>query len=539
MQFKINQPIYVRYLELEKEEGLTDLILTPTNPSGADQTPITFSDLGDGLYQASFTPNAIGWWQVRVSCVSKPGNVYAKAYFVGTEYTTYPTQEDGKIKDVVDRFGEVQASPTQYTLLGRLKDIYDKIVSLFETGLGKLKLWDGTEEASITADNKLETITLGRGKVSTLNSSNTPLGIDGVFPGTWEEVTDYALIVVQVYTDQISAIDGLEIQWSSNGTDMDDMDDFTIPANNGKTFTFGAQAKYFRIVYTNGGVAQSVFRLQTIFKIFNQKHSSHRIKDTISDQDDATLVKSILAGKYDSEFKNVQVSSDGRLLVSMGTPGIRLTNHFYWEDDSIAPLVADAWYKVLEFEVCEGYNLECISFSSWASNSTSSARACLNRNFGTFNHVTQTFTDGDTWTHPKFSSQLFVEVTTTTSGSVDLTITYTNCYGVTGRTATITVPNNTPEGRMYHLTLQAGDIGVLDVTNVTSDTPGAAGVTLIRGKTELFYEKMTSASQNYTLIASREAVIANEGDIITLEFTSSQTANAWRRISLLGTLVPV
>jgi hypothetical protein len=155
MQYKINVPITVRYLATDNQTGLTDLSLIATNPSGADQSPITFSEIGDGLYTANFTPDVIGWWLVRVSCVSNPKNIYSKSYFVGTEYTTYPPQENGKLTSIDTKVGEVQSSPTQYTLLGRLKDLYDKLIDLFTNGLAKVKLWDGSNVASVDSQGRL------------------------------------------------------------------------------------------------------------------------------------------------------------------------------------------------------------------------------------------------------------------------------------------------------------------------------------------------------------------------------------------------
>lgn len=127
--YKINQAIRVRYLSVTKETGLTDLKLTATDPTGTDDAPITFTEIGNGIYEASFTPDAIGWWSARVSSVLKPANAYSQNYFVGTEYDKYPSQEDGKLTSIDTKIGEVQANPTSNTLLARLKDIYDKLVS--------------------------------------------------------------------------------------------------------------------------------------------------------------------------------------------------------------------------------------------------------------------------------------------------------------------------------------------------------------------------------------------------------------------------
>jgi hypothetical protein len=157
------------------------------------------------------------------------------------------------------------------------------------------------------------------GVVDTSNSTSTPLGVSGVFTGTFVEVLDYLHITLQVKSDVASATDGLVIEWSPDGTNIDESDSFTVPLNKGKVFTFGPQAQYYRIKYTNGGSAQTFFRLQTILKTGLQKASSHRISDQINTQDDAELVKSILTGEntaLPAQFLNIKANSAGRLLVS-------------------------------------------------------------------------------------------------------------------------------------------------------------------------------------------------------------------------------
>ena len=157
MQYKISTPIRIRYLELEKISGITDLKIIVQPPSGSELSPIAMTEVDNqGIYEASFTPDAIGWWWVRIKSATHPGNVYSKSYFVGTEFTTYPPQEDGKLKNIDDKVGEVQASPTQYTLLGRIKDLWDKLNSLFTDGLAKIKIWDGTYTALVNSVGRLK-----------------------------------------------------------------------------------------------------------------------------------------------------------------------------------------------------------------------------------------------------------------------------------------------------------------------------------------------------------------------------------------------
>lgn len=66
------------------------------------------------------------------------------------------TDELENLSSSIDtKIGEVQATPTQYTLLGRLKDLYDELSSFFEDGTAKSKLWDGTNTAQINADGSI------------------------------------------------------------------------------------------------------------------------------------------------------------------------------------------------------------------------------------------------------------------------------------------------------------------------------------------------------------------------------------------------
>ena len=160
----------------------------------------------------------------------------------------------------------------------------------------------------------------GSNRVDTGNSSTSTLTANSTFTGTWVEVLEFAHITVQVRASHDSATDGLSIQWSSDGSNIDDTDTFKVVANTGKIFTFGPQARYMRIVYTNGGTNQTSFRLQTILKLHSQKPSSHRINASIMTEDDAELVKAVLAGEDGTGvFRNIRADSAGRLLISSDT----------------------------------------------------------------------------------------------------------------------------------------------------------------------------------------------------------------------------
>lgn len=164
-----------------------------------------------------------------------------------------------------------------------------------------------------------------RGKVCDANSTTTPLGAGAVFTGTAVETLDYAIIVITVFADQASATDGLSVQFSSDGTNWDSTDTYTILANTGKTYSFQTAAQYFRVVYTNGGTIQTAFRLQTIMKKTYSKPSSHRVGEAISAEDDAELVKAAITGSDpDGTFRNVNTTVDGDLSISNNSSGLSI-----------------------------------------------------------------------------------------------------------------------------------------------------------------------------------------------------------------------
>ena len=138
----------------------------------------------------------------------------------------------------------------------------------------------------VDAANGLPVVQTGNSLVSTVNSTATALAANGVFTGTAEDVSEYSTIIVTVFADQASATDGLSVQQSTNGTNWDVTDVYSIPINNGKTFSFGVQAKFMRVVYTNGATASTVLRLQTIHSKAMKIGSSVRPQDGRTNDND-------------------------------------------------------------------------------------------------------------------------------------------------------------------------------------------------------------------------------------------------------------
>lgn len=156
------------------------------------------------------------------------------------------------------------------------------------------------------------------GYISETNSSTLTLTSGSVFTGTAVDTLNYGMIVVSLKSDQASATDGLSVEFSIDGTNWDHTDIFTIAANTGKTFTFQTVARFMRVIYTNGGVNQTFFRLQTTLKPVYVKPSSHRIKDSISGEDDGELVKAIITGENPGgSFVNFKSTTAGNFKVSL------------------------------------------------------------------------------------------------------------------------------------------------------------------------------------------------------------------------------
>lgn len=133
--------------------------------------------------------------------------------------------------------------------------------------------------------------------VSTANSTSVALGANATFTGTFEDALLYSDLVFLVLADQASATNGLVVQYSNDGVIVHDSDVFTIPAANGQQFSVGRKGRYFRVVYTNGAIAQASFSLGVIKSAMHVRDSTVKLGDSIDDQQDTTLETSCLKAR--------------------------------------------------------------------------------------------------------------------------------------------------------------------------------------------------------------------------------------------------
>ena len=156
---------------------------------------------------------------------------------------------------------------------------------------------------------------LSTGFVSTSNSSTTPLGISGVFTGTGEDITNYGSVQINIYTDQAGTA---AAQFSANGTNWDQSESYTIAAATALDVNISPRAKWFRIVYTNGGVAQTVLRLQTVYKTGSSAGDVEQVVYAPGDNDYAMITKGVIYGKTTGGgggYVAVKVNPSGALTV--------------------------------------------------------------------------------------------------------------------------------------------------------------------------------------------------------------------------------
>lgn len=103
--------------------------------------------------------------------------------------------------------------------------------------------------------------------VSTQNSTTALLGANVVFTGTAESTLNYSAICINVFSNVASASNGVSMQQSQDGTNWDTVQTITYNAGVNLQVTLPVLAKFYRIVYTNGGTIQATFRLQSILEV--------------------------------------------------------------------------------------------------------------------------------------------------------------------------------------------------------------------------------------------------------------------------------
>ncbi len=156
-------------------------------------------------------------------------------------------------------------------------------------------------------------------KVDTGNSTTTPLGIDATFTGTGIETLGHSAITIQIFANKDGAANGMRFEFSPDNTNWDFSHQHDYIASTGRTFQFATHAKFFRVVFINGGVAQDTFRLQTILHHDNPITTIRRLDENEAIDRSSTIVKSVILAQAagSGEFIPVNATAGGNFKVSV------------------------------------------------------------------------------------------------------------------------------------------------------------------------------------------------------------------------------
>ena len=157
-------------------------------------------------------------------------------------------------------------------------------------------------------------------EVDANNSSTSTLTASSVFTGTGVDLLDHQAVAVNISASHDSAVDGMQFQFSSDGTNWDISYIFTYTAaDGGRAFQFGIYAKYFRVMFTNGSTGQTHFRCQTLLHHETTLTSIHRLVDDTSPDRSAEIVKSAIIAQAagSGNFVPVQATATGNFKISL------------------------------------------------------------------------------------------------------------------------------------------------------------------------------------------------------------------------------
>lgn len=163
------------------------------------------------------------------------------------------------------------------------------------------------------------------------NSTSEALDTNEPFIGTGIDVSEYQAVILQISSDVAGAANGIRFESSVDNVNWDHWHRYTYNANGSTHYEETLSAKYFRMVYVNGDVAQGYFRMQVkLLKTAATAHV-HSLTHTLSDDHPASVVRSILAGSLDDDsrdYANVEIhKANGRTSLAIGQ-GHRISEMF-------------------------------------------------------------------------------------------------------------------------------------------------------------------------------------------------------------------
>lgn len=142
----------------------------------------------------------------------------------------------------------------------------------------RLKYTNGSSaQTSFRIDTYVSTngnmeLSSGLGQVSKNSSLNnysiTLLGIDEIYTGTGEDVSNYKTLELHIESDVASATNGIDVQFSNDNSTWNtnsELGTLTYSSINSQFYkSYKIENKYYRIIYTNSSTAQKKFKLYSL-----------------------------------------------------------------------------------------------------------------------------------------------------------------------------------------------------------------------------------------------------------------------------------
>jgi hypothetical protein len=147
-------------------------------------------------------------------------------------------------------------------------------------------------------------------KVDENNSTTTVLSANSTYTGTAVDVSSYESIVLSVYADQASSDNGLQINYSVDGTNgsWQTFITLSVPATSFITKSYPVTAKFLQIVYTNGATTQGTFRLQTLLKLAGSSQIENCSIVSQCNSKTGTILKNVTwTGTWEDSSQSAQI----------------------------------------------------------------------------------------------------------------------------------------------------------------------------------------------------------------------------------------
>lgn len=171
--------------------------------------------------------------------------------------------------------------------------------------------------------------------------NSTALGADEVFTSEWTDTDGWGTIEVFIVTDEVSAEDGIEIQFTgdvqaSTPTVRGSLQYTYSESDAAEGFTsifIPTHLDGYRVKYTNGSTAQSSFFIASTLRVNQVQEQTTHLTTNLDESNLATLTRSVQVGQQpDGDFVNNRSSGEAFRTTTLLAAGETFTSDWYDTD---------------------------------------------------------------------------------------------------------------------------------------------------------------------------------------------------------------